>query len=68
LAISAEIDDPLGSKGQPAPARKWQSRVSFFGGRGYFIGNNWAIMRYLVLGAGALGGLFGGRLLKAGAD
>lgn len=25
-------------------------------------------MRYLVLGAGALGGLFGGRLLKGGAD
>jgi len=25
-------------------------------------------MRFLVLGAGALGGLFGGRLLKAGAD
>ena len=25
-------------------------------------------MHYLVLGAGALGGLFGGRLLKGGAD
>ena len=25
-------------------------------------------MQYLILGAGALGGLFGGRLLKGGAD
>ena len=25
-------------------------------------------MRFLVLGAGALGGLFGGRLLRGGAD
>ncbi|HEY6982977.1 2-dehydropantoate 2-reductase N-terminal domain-containing protein, partial [Reyranella sp.] len=25
-------------------------------------------MRYLILGAGALGGLFGGKLVKGGAD